>query len=204
MQRATHGKGVTQVAIDVKSLVIDALLELVEKEGVPLERVTVKRLLEQSGVSRQTFYNHFLDKNDLVCQVYERRMVSAFNGTPTGFAYRDELEQSLERMRSHGSFMRQATKMAGQNNLTEHVMRRTREFDLSWHQSLWGDDPMPEELRLATVYHAMASVQMALSWILSGFPAPASELATLITHMRGIGMERLFEGARTPGNPYAF
>ena len=192
------------MAIDVESIVIDALLKLVEDDGVPLERVTVKRLLETSGVSRQTFYNHFLDKNDLICQVYEKRMVAAFTGTPNGFAYRDELEDALRRMRAHGTFMRQAVRMDGQNNLTEHVTERTQAFDLAWHQALWGDEPMPEELRLATVYHAMASVQMALSWILSGFPAPEEELATLITRMRGIGMERLFEGAQTPGNPYAF
>ena len=192
------------MAIDVESIVIDALLKLVEDDGVPLERVTVKRLLETSGVSRQTFYNHFLDKNDLICQVYEKRMVAAFTGTPNGFAYRDELEDALRRMHAHGTFMRQAVRMDGQNNLTEHVTERTQAFDLAWHQSLWGDEPMPEELRLATVYHAMASVQMALSWILSGFPAPEEELATLITRMRGIGMERLFEGAQTPGNPYAF
>lgn len=191
------------MAIDVESIVIDALLALVEQDGIPLERVTVKQLLERSGVSRQTFYNHFLDKNDLICQVYERRMVHAFTGTPTGFAYRDELERSLALMRQHGTFLRQAAKMDGQNNLTEHIMARVQKFDLAWHQSLWGPDPMPEELRLATIYHAMASTQMALSWVLSGFPAPESELADLITHMRGIGMERLFEGAQTPGNPYA-
>lgn len=191
------------MAIDVESIVIDALLALVEEEGIPLERVTVKRILEKSGVSRQTFYNHFLDKNDLICQVYEKRMVGAFTGAPTAFAYHEELRRSLANMRKHGSFMRQAARMTGQNNLTEHVVKRTQEFDLAWHQALWGPDPMPEELRLATIYHAMASTQMALSWILSGFPAPESELADLICLMRGIGMERLFEGAQTPGNPYA-
>ena len=191
------------MAIDVEALVIDALLGLVEQDGVPLERVTVKQLLERSGVSRQTFYNHFLDKNDLICQVYEQRMVHAFTGAPTGFAYRAELERSLVHMREHGTFLQQAVKMSGQNNLTDHVVARTQKFDLDWHQELWGPDPMLEELRLATIYHAMASTQMALSWILSGFPAPESELADLICRMRGIGMERLFEGAQTPGNPYA-
>lgn len=192
------------MAIDVEGIVMDALLSLVEDEGIPLERITIKRLLERSGVSRQTFYNHFLDKNDLICQVYERRIVPAFTGTPTGFAYRDELEHALSLMHKHGTFMRQAAKLEGQNSLTEHVIKRTQAFDLAWHQSLWGEDPMPEDLRLATTYHALASTHMALSWILSGFPAPESELADLITRMRGIGMERLFEGARTPGNPYAF
>lgn len=112
------------MAIDVERIVIDSLLALVEEDGESLERVTVKRILEKSGVSRQTFYNHFMDKNDLICRVYEVRMVQAFNGAPTGFAYREELERSLAHMRKHGEFLRQAARMDGQNNLSEHVVRR--------------------------------------------------------------------------------
>ncbi|MDO4537472.1 MAG: TetR family transcriptional regulator [Coriobacteriales bacterium] len=190
------------MAIDVESLVIDTLLSLVEGQGVPLERVTVKRLLEESGVSRQTFYNHFLDKNDLICQVYEQRMVRAFNGAQEGFAYRDELVAALREMRAHGTFLRQACKMSGQNCLAQHMLERATNFDLEWHQRLWGEDPMPEELRLATVYHVTASVQMSLSWILSGFAANEEELADLISRMREIGMEAFF--AQVPAsNPYA-
>jgi AcrR family transcriptional regulator len=90
------------MAIDVKSIVIDALLSLVEDEGVPLERITVKRILECSGVSRQTFYNHFLDKNDLICQTYEKRMVVAFNDAGPAFDYRDELAYALRRYLERG------------------------------------------------------------------------------------------------------
>ena len=28
-------------------------------------------ILKETGVSRQTFYNHFKDKNDLICYVYD-------------------------------------------------------------------------------------------------------------------------------------
>ena len=191
------------MAIDVESLVIDALLRLVEQDGVALEKITVKRLLEESGVSRQTFYNHFLDKNDLICQVYEQRMVPSFNDAPQGFAYRDELAGSLKKMHGHGEFLRQACKLGGQNNLCDHMLERARAFDLDWHQRLWGDEPLPEELRLATYYHVTASVQMTIAWILSGFSASEEELADLITRMRGIGMDQLFQGAQTSGNPYA-
>ena len=191
------------MAIDVESIVIDALLSLVEDEGIALERITVKRILERSGVSRQTFYNHFLDKNDLICHVYERRIVGAFTGAAGDFRYREELEASFARMRKHGEFMRQAARMTGQNNLSEHAQKRAEAFDLAWHQKLWGNSPMPEELRLATVYHAIASTQMALSWVLSGFAASEAELADLICRMRALGMERLFEHAEGGRNPYA-
>lgn len=191
------------MAIDVESIVIDAVLSLVEDDHVPLERITVKRILERSGVSRQTFYNHFLDKNDLICRVYERRMVGAFTAAPTDFRYREELTAAFARMREHGDFMRQAAQMGGQNNLREHALARAEAFDLAWHQKLWGKTPMPEELRLATVYHALASTHMTLSWVLSGFAAPEAELADLICRMRTLGMDRLFEHAEGGTNPYA-
>lgn len=47
-----------------KEIFGETLLLLVRTE--PLERITVKQIVEQSGLSLQTFYNHFHDKDDLV------------------------------------------------------------------------------------------------------------------------------------------
>ena len=46
------------MAINVKNIIASALLELCETKS--LEALTVKQILEKSGVSRQTFYNHFI------------------------------------------------------------------------------------------------------------------------------------------------
>ena len=192
------------MAIDVEALVIDALLALVEEEGVPLERVTVKQLLQASGVSRQTFYNHFLDKSDLIAKTYDKRVVGEFDvqALPADFDFRAAYIDSLKRMQHHNQFLRQALRMTGQNNLTECALAHSRDFDLAWHQRQWGTDPMPEALRFATEYHAMASSYMTISWVLSDYPVPAEELADLTVHMRSLGMDRLFEGAAGGGNPY--
>lgn len=55
------------MSIDVKRILGTALLELTQKK--PLESLTVSQILKETGVSRQTFYNHFKDKNDLICYV---------------------------------------------------------------------------------------------------------------------------------------
>jgi hypothetical protein len=116
--------------------------------------------------------------------------------------YRSSLTASLARMRAHGTFLQQALRMTGQNNLADYALEHSRTFDLAWHQRLWGSDPMPDGLRFATEYHAMASSYMTISWVLSGFPVSEDELATLITQMRGVGMDQLFAGATGGGNPY--
>lgn len=47
-----------------KEIFGDAVLTLARTEE--LERITVKQIVEQSGLSLQTFYNHFHDKEELV------------------------------------------------------------------------------------------------------------------------------------------
>ena len=192
------------MAINVEALVIDALLALVEDKGIPLERITVKQLLETSGVSRQTFYNHFLDKNDLIAKTYEQRVIGTFNTSnpSSDFDFRTSFVEALRRMIHHGTFLKQASQMTGQNNLTEYALTHSRDFDLAWHQHEWGPEPMPEALRFATEYHAMASTYMTISWIRADFPVPPEELADLIVRMRAMGMDHLFEGATGSGNPY--
>ena len=60
------------MAIDVKALISDALLELCNEK--PLSKISISDIQKKSGVSRQTFYNHFRDKNDLIQQdVYKRQ-----------------------------------------------------------------------------------------------------------------------------------
>lgn len=191
------------MALDVESIIMDALLELCAEQ--PLARVTVKQILQRSGISRQTFYNHFLDKNDLVCRIYDVRVIGEFDlddSSPAG-DYRAALTASLARMHAYGGFLREAFSLRDQNNLTDHALAHTRDFDLAWHQNVWGNTPMPEELRFATEYHALASGYMVIAWILSGFPTPEEELARLIADMRSCGMGPLFADAPSGSNPYA-
>ncbi|MBR1565195.1 MAG: TetR family transcriptional regulator [Oscillospiraceae bacterium] len=55
----------------------DALLVLARSED--LERITVKQIVEQSGLSLQTFYNHFRDKEDLVAWMHREGSEQALN-----------------------------------------------------------------------------------------------------------------------------
>lgn len=60
-----------------KEIFGDALLLLARKEE--LERITVKQIVEQSGLSLQTFYNHFHDKEELVAWLHREGSERALN-----------------------------------------------------------------------------------------------------------------------------
>lgn len=188
------------MAINVKNIIATALLELCETKS--LEALTVKQILEKSGVSRQTFYNHFIDKNDLIQYVYKEKIIPDFHDNNMNISFYDSLVIAFENMKKYHHFMKQACLMEGQNCLKDYIFNHCKEFDLKWHQELYGDEPMPESLRFATEYHATASSSMTLSWILSDMPVSCEEISKMITEMRGIGMEQLFKNGKTKGNPY--
>ncbi len=190
------------MAINTKELIASGLLELCETSS--LKSITVGQILSHTGAGRQTFYNHFQDKNDLIQYIYLNKIIPGFQNTEVHIPFHDILLYSLQNMKRYHKFLKQACLLDGQNCLRDFIFEHCRTFDLNWHQLRYGDDPMPDSLRFATEYHSFASSSMTLSWILSDMPASCEEMADLITRLRSSGMEKLFEPAKIKGNPYEY
>lgn len=67
------------MAIDTKQMITDKLFELLNREKP--ENITVKRLVEECGISRQTFYYHFQDIIDVMEHGCEQAMNMAFENS---------------------------------------------------------------------------------------------------------------------------
>lgn len=188
------------MAINVKNILASGLLVLVEKQ--PLEKITVQALLDYTGVSRQSFYNHFIDKNDLIQYIYLAKIIPDYHDAQKMDDFAASLLTTFRNIQTYHRFMKQACLMEGQNCLKDFIFEHCEQFDMAYHQRLYGDQPMPEALVFATRYHANASSSMTLSWILSDMPVSPEEMAELMTKMRAIGMEQLFHNCPTGKNPY--
>lgn len=187
------------MAINIKDLFADALLQLLHTNT--LSSITISMLLEKTGASRQTFYNHFKDKNDLICYIYDTKIIpdySTKNISPMDFT--SSLYISLENMKQYKQFMQQALRIEEAGCLKDYMMLHCEQFDMQWHQMCYGDTPMPEALVFASKYHATASSSMTISWVLSGMRVDTKEMVEMIVKMRAIGMDTLFENGKM--NPY--
>ncbi len=188
------------MGIDIKKMLADSLLKLCENKN--LEALTIQDLLNDTGISRQTFYNHFIDKNDLIHYIYNTKIVPDFHYQNMTINFYESLLITFKNMQRYHHFMKQACMMEGQNCLKDYIFEHCKEFDLKWHQVLYGHKPMPDTLKFATEYHATASTSMTLSWILSDMPVSCEEIVKMIVEMRAIGMEVLFKEGEFQGNPY--
>ena len=57
-------KSVETTAVDAKQQIIDAAVRMIRKIGA--DQLTIRKVVEESGLSIGTFYHHFRDKDDLL------------------------------------------------------------------------------------------------------------------------------------------
>lgn len=106
--------------MNIKKAFSSSLLSLLYKK--PLSKITIGDLLEDTELSRQTFYNHFLDKNDLIAYVYDTVIVNEFDGDMS-INFKSSLTQTLNSLKKYEAFIEQACLIDGQNSLKEHMLK---------------------------------------------------------------------------------
>lgn len=106
----------------------------------------------------------------------------------------------FDRYVKYHTFLKQALSQDDQNCLREFMLDYCKKFDFQWHQRYYGDTPMPDALRFATEYHAIASMSITISWILSDMPSPPHVIAENIARMRDAGLSPLLYEKK--GSPY--
>ena len=188
------------MAIDIKQILSSALIELCSEK--PLRKIKIDDFQHKTGISRQTFYNHFRDKQDLLVYFYEKNLISKWNPSDPDFNFCAALMDSLQSDLRYHSILKQAFALGGQNCLMDYMYENSRNFNLQWHKTLWGADELPDLLKLASDYHSDASMRMRILWITNDMPISPKELAEQIINMRIFGLSELLLKDNIAINPY--
>ena len=87
----------------------EALLKLTEKKNI--EKITIREIVQECGLSSQTFYNHFSDKYALVLYIYESAGEGMMNRllNEESYSYRDFILDHLSFYAEHAVFIRNVT-----------------------------------------------------------------------------------------------
>ncbi|CAI3355701.1 TetR/AcrR family transcriptional regulator [Enterococcus cecorum] len=148
--------------MDTKTIFGESLLALNKTKD--LDKITISDILKKAGFSRQTFYNHFADKYELIQYVYKQMIIPTFDHLSADFDFTANMLVAYQNMQNHRKFMQQACRFKDQNNLQEYIFYHCYNFDLAWYQLLF-KGPLPTEVLLACQYHAHACTHLTLEWI---------------------------------------
>ena len=98
-----------------KHMLANAVIKL--SETMPLEDVTVTDITNACGMSRNSFYYHFKDKQDLIWWIYSNFHDTELDLTPK--TVQEDCVNIFSFMRKHADFFKQAFKDTRQNNFRD-------------------------------------------------------------------------------------
>lgn len=64
-----------------KQLIEESMVELIQQK--PIESISVSQIVQNCGLSRQTFYNHYVDKFDIVDTIYKNAIERVMEQHPS-------------------------------------------------------------------------------------------------------------------------
>ncbi len=148
-----------------KEIFAEAIFELSKK--YPIDKITVKQIVEESGLSLQTFYNHFKDKYDLIFWIHHfegERMMSKFGDNSYGY---DELvKDNIRFYLEHKEFMQSAfTSTFGISTYTEMSSENAYRILSDYIVLHYGKDAFTEEIAFYLKMFALSSVKMTTDWM---------------------------------------
>ena len=151
-----------------------AMKECMKK--MPVEKITVKEIVEECGTTRQTFYRHFLDKYDLINWYFDKILLKSFEHMGEGRTIYEGLVKKFHYIEEEKLFFKAAFKNDEQNNLKDHDFKLILEFYTRQIEEKTGL-PIDSELKFLLEMYCQGSIYMTVQWVLGEKKSTAEEMA---------------------------
>ncbi len=145
-----------------KRCIAQAFEDVLEER--PFDKITVIEIARKCGISRQTFYNHFLDKYDLVEWIYRQLVTGTTGRIGIDMTWERAVRAKLEIMRSKDWFFSKVYQASDQASLLEHEPRMVFGYYESNLRRMTGK-VLNEQERYALMLYCHGAVRMTAEWI---------------------------------------
>lgn len=163
--------------------VLLALLESLKKQ--PFSAISVAGLCKKAGISRNTFYKYFDDKNAVLDCLAEELNLAYNHYTPPEGHQGDHVRQSWLHYFNFWYCMREWVEVLVKNGLWEQVVRPTRKMTEMISPRAWNPyiGEHPEIKQMMFDFISAGGTELVRSWCLNGFAKSPAEMAELVSYI---------------------
>lgn len=148
-------------------------------ETTPLDKITVKSIVEHCGMTRQTFYRNFQDKYDLVNWYFEKLAQKSFKQMGIQCTLREGLIRKFECIAEDGCFFSAAFQSQDHNSLVEYDYECILKFYTDIIMKKTGKK-LEEDIEFLLKMYCRASVTMTIEWATTGRKKSPEKLTDLL------------------------
>ena len=157
----------------------------------PVDKITVKQIVEGCGVARQTFYRNFLDKYDLINWYFDKLVLQSFEQIGMGNTVGESLTQKFEFILNEKAFFTEAFRSDDYNSVKEHDFELILQFykDLIARKT---SRPLEEEMEFLLEMYCRGSVYMTEKWVLGGMKDTPRRMSDKLVEAMPPKLEKVF------------
>ena len=163
-----------------KELIAQSFIELSETKSV--DKITVKDITTNCGVTKSTFYNHFDDKYDLMMWIYMepvKNIISRINDTD--YDFRKALTANLKYFASNRRYLINALKNTlGHDSFINRAFEINRTLLRSFIKSFNGLERLPVRIDTLIKLYVFGTVGLECDWLINNMPIPIEEFAEIL------------------------
>ena len=146
---------------------------------MPLDKITVKDIVADCGLTRQTFYRNFRDKYDLVNWYFEKLVQQSFEEMGVSLTLREGLTRKFQFIREERVFFTCAFGSNDYNSLMKYDYDYIFKFYENILQKKQGRT-LEEDVRLLLQMNCHGANRMTVDWVLTGMEREPEEMAELL------------------------
>jgi probable dihydroxyacetone kinase regulator len=162
-----------------KKMLAASLKRLLEKK--PLHKITIRDIIEDAGVNRQTFYYHFHDIFDLLEWMYREEAFHLLGARDVCLTWEDDIALLLKYLRDNEKTSRNVLTSVGREQLEQLFANDIRDVMKRVVDSCSEGIDAPEDFReFLVTFYAMAVSGVVLDWFTHGMRQSTQDMVRFL------------------------
>lgn len=172
----------------IKEVFSQALEELMREKK--LDNITTSDIIRRSGLSRSTFYRHFVDKYDLAIWRFKSFLAILSRDHSSEETSAQNLHALIQKIDIERDYYKSLLEYQGQNSFAEYYL----EITLEWAQEIKNKKgvQLSQKDYYILRYHAAGIMDILSEWLGSDDPLSADDFAELIISNRSELLKDLY------------
>lgn len=173
-----------------KDLLAESLKDLAQVKSV--DKITVKELTRNCGLTAPTFYNHFRDKYELMAWIYNQRVESSLKNLGNGDSFEDVVCKWMEIAREDEKFYMNLLKNAvGQNSFRYATNDHAIKLIVEWIKARHGMNELSLEVCFCLKFFMRGVSELVNDWCLGQSESTPREMAKLFVSAMPVPLKSL-------------
>ncbi|MGE4540667.1 MAG: TetR/AcrR family transcriptional regulator C-terminal domain-containing protein [Bacteroidales bacterium] len=144
-----------------------------------LDKITVKEIVDNCGMTRQTFYRYFHDKYDLVNWYFDKLAQQTIRKMGVSLTLQEGLIKKFKLLKKEKGFFTEAFKSRDCNSLFDYDLQLITEYYTNLISSK-KNEQLDTELQFLLDMYCLGSMHMMLKWILDGMKIEPEEIVSFL------------------------